>query len=493
MSYKAITIMTTLKPLKSFSIYILLLLFTDAVYAQYASVAGTYSGVIPCADCEGIKYQLVLKADGNFNEVLIYKGKNNLPVTNTGKYSVKNNSVSLEKATPGMTYFIKVAAGLQMLDANGKEIEGSSAYRYILKNISQPIKAENNLSAINLQKHDSSIEFYASGNEPNWTLDIDFHKAMYFKTADGKTITTPAVKGVKAADANLTMYSAKSFDGLLQVQILQQECKNKLTGDVSQYSVSVVAQTAIDTKAITYEGCGRYTPDYRLNGQWTLSTIGTNEKADAKNYTQGLPRIFIDVDAKTINGFGGCNHFYCGLHQEQNRIRFLNITGTLMACNDDGKEAAFLKTLQLVINYKIDDGKLVLSNPDGVKLTFEKKKEQLKSNSMDRLNDIWILESRNGIIPDKKIYSKGLPQLQFQIADMKYTGNTGCNSFSGKFEATAKTIKIVEGPITRMFCEGINESDYLKDLHNATGYKIENNHLTLMLNGKPTLIYKKVD
>ena len=49
--------------------------------------AGTYSGVVPCADCEGIRTTVTLNADGTFERELVYLGRSAGPLRDAGRFT----------------------------------------------------------------------------------------------------------------------------------------------------------------------------------------------------------------------------------------------------------------------------------------------------------------------------------------------------------------------------------------------------------------------
>ena len=122
----------------------------------------------------------------------------------------------------------------------------------------KPLAMQPGRFAAQLQK---GIDFIASGNEPFWSIEIDFDKSMHFKTADGFELITPAVEGVKAMDANIIRYSATTEKGLLTVQIQKSECINDMSGEKLDYTVTVNTKTNTDKNYSVYKGCGRYLSD----------------------------------------------------------------------------------------------------------------------------------------------------------------------------------------------------------------------------------------
>ena len=97
---------------------------------------GTYKGVLPCADCEGIKTELELNSDKTYEIKETYLGKGDgKPFESKGSFQFdsKNSSIiELDKAGDSRKYF--VAEGyLKALDLEGNEITGDLADRYQLK------------------------------------------------------------------------------------------------------------------------------------------------------------------------------------------------------------------------------------------------------------------------------------------------------------------------------------------------------------------------
>lgn len=107
---------------------------TDESNAQNSlDWAGTYKGVLPAADTEGMSVSITLSPDSSFTKTYSYVGKNDQPVTQTGKYqwSEDGNIVTLEGIETPNQYFVSEGKIIQ-LDVNGNPITGSTADLYIL-------------------------------------------------------------------------------------------------------------------------------------------------------------------------------------------------------------------------------------------------------------------------------------------------------------------------------------------------------------------------
>ena len=93
------------------------------------------------------------------------------------------------------------------------------------------------------------IDFSATGNEPFWSLDIDFKGSMRYITADGYELTVPAVKGENAMDANVIRYHSATEKGSLTVQVFRQACINSMSGKKSNFRVQVEVKKRGDSVA----------------------------------------------------------------------------------------------------------------------------------------------------------------------------------------------------------------------------------------------------
>ncbi len=214
----------------------------------------------------------------------------------------------------------------------------------------------------------NGIDFTASGNEPFWSLEIDFNKSMHFKTPGGFEITTPVPEGVKAMDANVTRYAAKTEQGLLTVQIAKQECINDMSGKKSDYKITVDVKSNTDKNFTTYKGCGNYITDYRLHDIWTLEEMN-GQPIDVQQFSQDRPRIEINSSKNTFMGFTGSHEIIGKIFFEKGLLQFTDIEVPL---NSTAAEKGFIKNLQSATGYTLENNRLLLFNPAGELLKFKK-------------------------------------------------------------------------------------------------------------------------
>jgi heat shock protein HslJ len=103
--------------------------------------AGTYTGVVPCADCKGIQTQIVLNADKTYKLTRQYLEKEAISESFTGtfQWSIDGNVIRLndldEKDFP-----VRFKVGeniLTQLDMDGNIITGENAQNYIISKLDQ--------------------------------------------------------------------------------------------------------------------------------------------------------------------------------------------------------------------------------------------------------------------------------------------------------------------------------------------------------------------
>lgn len=105
---------------------------------------GTYVGTVPCADCEGIRTTVTLRADGSFERELLYLGKSASPMRESGQFSWNDagSAVTLD-AGDGTVQMYQVGENrLFHLDQAGARITGELADRYVLGRISNDARVE---------------------------------------------------------------------------------------------------------------------------------------------------------------------------------------------------------------------------------------------------------------------------------------------------------------------------------------------------------------
>lgn len=222
------------------------------------------------------------------------------------------------------------------------------------------------------QQLDRGVGFLASGNEPFWSLEINFDAGLSFKTPDGYEIAASVPKAVKAMDANEVRYVATTEKGTVTVQIQKTECINDMSGEKLDYQVTVDTKQEADREAKTFKGCGRYLSDYRINDIWALETV--NGKAISKeDFKNNIPRLEINLKEQQVFGNGGCNEFSGTANVRGKKIAFGPFRSTEMACPSLQFESKLFEALgNKTVAYAITPGKLLIDAGPGNVFGFKK-------------------------------------------------------------------------------------------------------------------------
>jgi heat shock protein HslJ len=173
---------------------------------------------------------------------------------------------------------------------------------------------------------------------------------------NGDTLITPAVEGAQAMDVNMVRYYKQTPKGTLTVQIMQTDCTNSMTGEQADYKVMIDIQRNGETDpalAKHYEGCGRYIPDFRLEGKWVLKQLN-GVKPDTASYPRGVPDLELRVVESRYGGLAGCNRMMGKIIKGPgNKIRFGPAATTLMFCPNMNKEQELTQALSQVDTYRV--------------------------------------------------------------------------------------------------------------------------------------------
>lgn len=100
-----------------------------------ADFYGTYEGILPCADCEGIKTTLTINKDKTYSLKSDYIGEKDGVFESSGVYEMIDKTL-IELITPSSgekTYYKILENGMMLSDEAGTINQGALAEHYILK------------------------------------------------------------------------------------------------------------------------------------------------------------------------------------------------------------------------------------------------------------------------------------------------------------------------------------------------------------------------
>lgn len=121
---------------------------------------GTYKGILPCADCEGLDTEITINENSTFSIKTKYVGKGDKIFELKGNFdwNRSGNMIILRQVKNGPNKYLVGENTLTQLDLSGKKITGDLASAYKLSKqpaIASAIETseENNQSTVNLNNH----------------------------------------------------------------------------------------------------------------------------------------------------------------------------------------------------------------------------------------------------------------------------------------------------------------------------------------------------
>ena len=315
----------------------------------------TYSGVLPCADCPGIRYTLNLWPDGVFFLRMTYLGKGRGEggsFDNIGVWTLSADGKTLilraGREAP-MMFAIKSADVIRKLDLEGKEIESRLNYDLV---------------------RGEHLEWF----EPRLPL-----RGMYMYMADAGLFQEcltgrklPVAQEGENAKLRSSYLKARQQPGeqLLVTVEGRIVLRPKMEGRGEQEMLVVDRFTSVWPG----ETCGKpFSPSELEETYWKLVQLGKNPVLVAPNRVEIHLRL--DRQGRRAQGFAGCNRFIGGYELEGQSLRFLQLATTRMACPDGmEQEQAFLKALESTTGWNILGEHLELYSQGGELLARFKSK-----------------------------------------------------------------------------------------------------------------------
>lgn len=333
---------------------------------KVASLSGNWFGELPCADCDGISYKLSLNSDMTYNDVSVYRGKDENPFFESGTWNfLTDSTISLSGSNRKL---LLSNNELIMLDIDGNRIESGFSEMYHLR---KEVVEES--PDIYKRKFDAGIDFTARGNEPFWSVDIDFDKGVTFiSMTDIPELAAPVTEVIEELNGDVVRYHGVTQTGEIIVTISKEACFDNMSGEKFSHTVIVRAKKSPDDDLSEFTGCGKYLMDISLNDIWVMQEM-TGIVLKKEDLNKGLPLFEFHLRDNFFSGHAGCNQMTGAIKVEGNKIKFGPIASTKMACPDMIVEQAVGNALSgKTVTYSIENLKLTLIAENGVKMIFKK-------------------------------------------------------------------------------------------------------------------------
>ncbi|MDA3941942.1 MAG: copper resistance protein NlpE N-terminal domain-containing protein [Bacteroidetes bacterium] len=337
---------------------------------QSVPLTETYSGVIPCADCDGIQFTLNLSGDFTYKSSMQYIGKSADAFVSAGTYKIQDGIIALQDVSAGMKYFKKQQNNLLLLDMERKEISGALAPMYVLKPKQENV--EGTIHQLKIKHAQQGNDFFAMGQEPSWSLTLNFEEQFRFSSISGINLNTPAVDQESLLQSKKMRYQTTTDAGTLEIEISDEACQDAMSGQLFDFSVIVKAKESSTGAYSTFHGCGTFTYDLKLHDIWVLEAL-EGETIQASSFTRGLPQLEIFVEEQRFGGHDGCNMLVGNIVTKGNTISFKDAVSTKMACQNNTKSDLYREAINdKTFTFQLKNYRLILTADGLQKLRFRK-------------------------------------------------------------------------------------------------------------------------
>lgn len=304
---------------------------------------GIFVGLLPCADCPGIEYQLELFADGAYYLRTTYQDRAGGPFDDIGSWLQSSDGATLAlfggREAP-LRFGIAAPDELSMLDPDGRPIESALDYTLTRDDTRERIEPSLHMRGMFTYFADSAIlQECLTGRRMPVAMEQDY---LRLEQAYMETRREPA-------DSLLVNLAGRivervNMEGPARPTVVVEEFKGIWPG----------------------ESCGaKFANADFFETYWKLTQL-EGEPVIVSGQQREPHVIFRDGAPASVAGYGGCNRFTGGLEQDGTALEFGVLAATQMACADTmQREHVLLQTLGEVRRWKIIGQHLELFDDDG--------------------------------------------------------------------------------------------------------------------------------
>ncbi len=320
----------------------------------------TYSGTLPCNNCEGIDQVVILDTGNTFRLSETYIGKDKKSVEKYGSWSLQDGKVMLYADNTNIAQYAVAGNKLVHLsEANFAAKDQSQFNRGMLarKNFIRSKKIN--------PDYLEGIDIVAFGAEPSWSLDIHHKNAIQFTVLGLESpIAFSSVVPILSGDS--IIYNIISSNEKMQVVLSPGFCSDGIGENLYDYGVTV------NFRGKSYAGCGAIlNADGTLTGSWILDNI-----EGSKNNWEKQPYIVVDLEAETFYANTGCNNISGSARMRGAKICFSDINYNSQKECEGYDEKGFMDAVIKCNGYTIEQGKLSLTQDGKTIMTFTRHLEK---------------------------------------------------------------------------------------------------------------------
>ena len=313
------------------------------------NLPATFTGTLPCADCEGIRYQLNLFADDSFFARMTYLGRKTEPVDDIGSWALSSDRRVLVLKGRGERpemFAVPSPGVLRTLDADGQPIPGRVPGELTRATEFRPIEVRLPVRGMYVKAGNigafvdcSTGQLWQVSSDGAAVADLE-HAYLAAKPAPGTAVLAD-VEGVVAL--------RPQAEGGMRDTLTVQKFVRAQRGECSaRFSSALLTGTF-----------------------WRLTNLGgrpISHVADVRRQPSLTFQAPAGSAAGQYSGSSGCNRLI-GTYRVANASIELTGGGTLIACKDEAAaETAFLNALKATRTYRIAGHTLELFDDKGARL-----------------------------------------------------------------------------------------------------------------------------
>jgi len=100
------------------------------------------------------------------------------------------------------------------------------------------IESDHPKAAFLNEKWKNGVIFYALGNEPSWSININKNNSVSFKSGDKKQYTAASISRLAPIDTKTITYRSSNNQGEMIITLSKEKCGDTMSDDSFSYNVS---------------------------------------------------------------------------------------------------------------------------------------------------------------------------------------------------------------------------------------------------------------
>jgi len=308
-----------------------------------ARLPATFTGLLPCADCPGVRYHLNIFANRSFFLRAVYIDRGGRPFDDIGTWSLGTDrrTLTLRGGREARRQFvIKDGRTLRQLDINGREIESARPYDLVRADVFEPFEPTLALQGLYSYMADAG-NFTECLTRQRWPVAMEAASAE-LERAYLAARRTPGQEVLVSVDARIALRPPMEGSGLRETLVV-----DRVVGAWPDRSCSRrVATASIDQIA------------------WAPTHAG-----GAPIEVAGLPLApFLELrpGSRQFSASDGCNRIVGSYQQDEARLTFSIGAVTRIGCPEGSQvNRAFSDALAATRSWRIVEDRLELLNDRG--------------------------------------------------------------------------------------------------------------------------------